>query len=275
MTHRVFPMRRRPVENIRPRRRVWPFLGMLSVVTLAMAGVVSFVLPRGFGQTYDNLVLSKLGVAEIVRFLEASDHDKGLTDEQIASKYVLGEIPEDREPPARAYLEWKNMPPSEQRQLKVIWFREHYNSIGVEDVNKHVNVEYLKSRAAAEYRENPLEEAARIKGRADEAEKLMKGVGKAVKGGKRGKGAKAVKSAPKTKSPSDTGVVKRAGKQKKTVKKAPDASPAPKDDATSQSLKKPDPASKKSKGENGKKSAAKTPGKELPWYGLPNKMKNE
>ena len=138
--------------------RLYPW--WVFFLVLIGIGFILYVSVSVFAQTYDNLILGKFGTAEILKYLDASDHDKALSEEQIAAKYILGEIPADREPPARAHLEWNSLPASEQRQLKVIWFREHYKELNVEEVNKYVNLDYLKARAAAEFRENPLAIAA-------------------------------------------------------------------------------------------------------------------
>ncbi|MBI4178237.1 hypothetical protein HY522_02285 [bacterium] len=126
----------------------------LGLVVLACS--ISLVSSWGAGRTLDHLILSRMGMGEILRYLDASDRQRGLTEEQIAVKYILGEIPENIEPPGRVVLMWASLPPSEKRSLKLNWFREHYKSLNAEEVNKHVNIEYLKTRATAEFRASPL-----------------------------------------------------------------------------------------------------------------------
>lgn len=241
----------------RPRRRAG-----ICVWLIAFSGLLSLVSLKGFGQTYDNLVLAKLGTGEILRYLDASDHAKSLTDGQIATKYILGDIPEGRDPPVRALLEWKSLPLSEQRQLKVIWFREHYQQLSVEEVNKYVNVGYLMTRAVDEFRENPLaEQAERDKATAKTADKRPK---------------KVIKKPGKTSTASDTGAIriKKPVTQKKSDSKTPDSS-KPKSTVPTPPLT----AAVKT-GADKSDTAAKngSPDKvirKLPWYGIPNKMKNE
>lgn len=223
-------------------------IGALFLTALV---ILFFFVPRGESiETYDNLVLSKLGVTEILKYIEASDHERGLSEEQLAAKYILGEIPEDRETPARAVMYWKSMAPSEQRQLKVVWFREHYRRIAVEDVSKHVNIDYLKARAGGEFRENPLIAAPKPKKEDEEDAKK-----------KKGPKLKPLK-VKKPKTTTDTVTVKKtsmtakpAGKSKTPVA-APTKPSAQKTDTTPPG--KPESLLKK-----------------IPWYGLPTSMKNE
>ena len=188
-------------------------LGFAAILIAAISGIVLAITLNVSGETMDNLILSRLGYSEILKLLESSDHDKGFSEEQIAAKYILGEAPAvDVEVPARIVLKWKSFPPSEQRQLKVVWYREHYRQISMEELNKYVNVDYLKARAEKEYRENPLEVAS------DElkaAEKALEMDTPKPKGKSKTKAASRHGSKLQKNSSSDTSV-SRTGRHKKT-----------------------------------------------------------
>lgn len=212
--------------------------------------------PRVFGQTFDNLILSRMGVGEILQYLEASDHNKGLAEDQLAAKYILGEIRPGIPVPARVALNWKTLPVSEQRQLKVIWFREHYMQLPIEDVGKYVNLDYLRARAAEEYRENPLDQAPK---ESDLEKELMKRAGK----------KKGLKKHAKTSDPStDTALIKP---KKPKVKKKPTPAPAGKPAAPV-----PTPPLASDKVSPKSDTPARPGSTKIPWYGgIPTKMKNE
>jgi len=209
-------------------------------------------------QSIENLVLSRMGVSEILRYLDASDHNKGLSEEQVAAKYIIGEIRPDVPIPARVYLEWKALPPSEQRQLKVIWFREHYRQIDVEDVNKYVNVDYLKARAKDEFRDNPLERAPKEA----KAEKKPEPKPSKVK--------KKLKASRTWTAVTDTALadLKRRILAKKKAETGAVAAQKPKPAVAKPArIAKSDTAAPSAKSES--------PLKSIQWYGVPTKMKNE
>lgn len=216
-------------------------------------------------EAYDNLILAKMGFSEIVRYLEGSDQGKSLTEEQIAAKYLLGSIPKNEEPPARVVLQWKTLPLSEQRQLKVIWFREHYRSVPLDEVNKFVNLDYLKARVEAEYRDNPLAWADAEARHKKEMEEKMADKYKAYKNFK---GVlKSPGITPKKKTASDTAPRMKKVRPKKKPDAAAVAPEKPKPDK--EVVETPKPA-KNGAPPNGQRTI-----KKLPWYGIPNKMKNE
>ena len=256
---------------------------LFAVITLVVACLSGAAWITYGYETYDNLLLAKMGIAEILRYLEGSDRGKNLTEEQIAAKYILGEIPKNEEPPARSALLWKSLPLSEQRQLKVVWFREHYREVPVDEVNKFVNLDYLRARVEAEFRDNPLasaQEAARV--RADVIAR-MENKYKAYNKGRAAKGLKAIKSvitqadtpvaAPK-KEPREHAarVKKKSDTEVVTVAKKPAgpksvAAPEKKPKEVARSAVRPDTS--------GGPPTVNGAIKKLPWYGIPNKMKNE
>lgn len=243
-------------QSIGRRAGTWrgsaPWFLLLVVVSVSTWTLISSTV---FGEPYDNLILSKLGVSEILKFLDATDHDKGLSEEMIAAKYILGDVPPDREPPARAVLHWKSLTPSERRQLKVVWFREHYMQLTAEEVNKHISLDYLRARAADEFRENPLAKTQKPEKEPARPDKKSK------KGMKKG----VTQWDGKVPNFKDTAVLKAKPQKKiKMVKKMDGDTPAAKPAA-------PAKAKEKSKAE---KEADEVKSKQLPWFGLPNKMKN-
>lgn len=242
--------------------------GVLSLGCGLILFSIFWVSISVFGETYDNLVLSRLGAAEMLRYLETTDHNKGFSEDQIAAKYIIGEFRPDIPVPARVVLQWKSLPPSEQRQLKVIWFREHYRQLNIEDVGKSVNLDYLKMRATSEYRENPLELApkdqAEEKGKKDKKEKHKPDAHR--------KGIKRLFMKPASTDTAALNIRRPKGQKKGDTELAP-----PK------KSKSPVPMIQPSSKTGNKKSDTTPPQipaegglKKMPWLGgIPTKMKNE
>lgn len=214
------------------------------------------------GASESNLVLSRMGVAEILHYLEVADNNKGLSEDQMAAKYILGEVRPDLGVPSRVVLQWRSLPPSEQRQLKVIWFREHYMKLDIEEVGKHVQLEYLRQRAKAEYRENPLEMVPKEL----PMDKLPAKPPRHGKGLKKGKppvpadtwAIRAKKPKPPRKSDTMTAVA-RPAKPALSARTGPSPkSGAPQSDTS------------------GRTGMSETTLKKFPWHGgIPTRMKNE
>ncbi len=214
------------------------------------------------GETFDNLVLSKVGVSEILHYLETTDHNKGYSEDQIAAKYILGEFRADIPIPARVILRWKYLPPSEQRQLKVIWFREHYRQLNIDEVSKIVNLDYLKTRVVGEYRDNPLELAPKEQkedtGKKDKPKPAThrRGIGRLFMKPTATDTAMLGIRRPKGQKKTDTELA--APKKSNPPKFSPSKSETPKPDTSTPSA--PSPAAPK----------------KMPWFGgIPTKMKNE
>ncbi len=240
-------------------RRVAFFLAVLVLPLSVTADII------------DDLVLSRMGVAEILKFLSAYDQEKGYAEHQIAAKYILGEVPaQDVEPPARVILRWRSMRLSDQKQLKVVWFREHFRRHTVEEVRKHVSVDYLIERANEEFRENPL-----MKSKPPEEPKPdLTAKGKKIKKDL----TKAKQSSQKTpKVGTDTGTKKPAAKPKKKKETVAALKPPP-DPQSPSTAPGPVPSKPtiKTKESSDKPATAETILKKLPtWQGIPTNIKNE
>lgn len=224
---------------------------MVLLITLSLTASAS-------AESFDEVVLSRLGVAEILTFLDAWTHEEGLSDAALAAKYIWGYVPPDRKPDLSLTTYWGSLPFSEQRRIKIRWYREHYYELSVDQVSKYVDIEYLIKQVKDEYRETPFETSRKIpqlavnpgvagafvKTSPDKEKKIQQAAANAKK--KMG-AAKA--------SPSDTGALKPA----KASAKADTAPVKPADAA------KP-----------GKPSA--TPAEmldKLPWHGLPSTLRNK
>lgn len=218
---------------------------IVSVIIMALS------LPAG-SESLDEVVLSRLGVSEILTFLDAWTAEEGYSDAALAAKYIWGYVPPDRKPDISLTQYWQALPFSEQRRIKIRWFREHYYELSIEQVSKHVNLEYLVKQAKDEYRETPFELGRKIP-------KIM-----ATNPGVAG--ATLTDTTPDKEKKIQTAV-----KNAKNKKPAGVAKPAPSDTAA---IKPAKPASDTAI----KPAKVGTPAdllNKLPWHGLPSTLSNK